>query len=140
VVIPKGCEAPLGGTYRLQENESFRYLADDDGGTLVLHLRRAQEDGGTSPVGDPGNTRVVLTRTEGGFVGDTLSTQQNSQHALCQVSLPTLVRACDAQGLTLRTMDRTEIDEQCRTPSGGALGTWMTERLLRTSALDAGHP
>jgi hypothetical protein len=131
VTIPKGCEAPLGGTYQLSENPSFRYLGQDDGGTLTLRLRRTLEDGGTAPSADPGDTRLVLMRTSAGFTGETLSTQLNALKAPCPVSLPTLLTSCDKGGLTLKTVDRTEIDEECHTPPGGALGAWMTERLVR---------
>ena len=131
ILIPKGCEANLSGPYLHAKSPSFRYLGEDDGGTLVLYVRREGMDGGTGMVADPGNTRVVLTRSNLGFVGQTLSVQPNALQTPCPVTLPTPLVACDAAGITLKTLDRTAVDEQCRAPATGPLGSLVDERLLR---------
>lgn len=48
--IPEGCVAPLDGTWVHATDPSFRYEADDDGGTLVLRATRsAKPDAGFTP-------------------------------------------------------------------------------------------
>jgi hypothetical protein len=129
--VPPGCEKNQSGLYALEQNSSYRYLGEDDGGTLTLYVRRAQEDGGTSPTGDPGNTLVLLQRSPSGFSGQTLSVQLNGRQVPCPIALPTVITACGAKGLSLKTADRTEVDEACRTPPAGPTASWMTEELLR---------
>src|SRR5688572_4475474 len=67
VRVPSGCESSQAGTYHHAEAPDFRYLAEDDGGTLSLAVERAQADGGTASAPDAGPASIVLRRTPEGF-------------------------------------------------------------------------
>lgn len=50
IVVPEGCLELLGGPWVHATEPSFRYLADDDGGTLTLAVERlVMPDAGFSP-------------------------------------------------------------------------------------------
>jgi hypothetical protein len=73
VRVPPGCEKNQSGDYFHAQNPAFRYLGQDDGGTLTLAVVRAWADGGVeSP--DAGSVGIVLHRTPDGFVGETRAT------------------------------------------------------------------
>src|SRR3712207_2728460 len=68
--VPKGCEQSQAGDYSRAQNPAFRYRGEDDGATLVLHVLRAQEDGGVSAEApDGGSLAIHLQRTPDGFIG-----------------------------------------------------------------------
>lgn len=136
--VPPGCEKNQAGEYHHAENPAFRYLGEDDGGTLTLTLARVREgeevqtDGGTT-------VHIVLNRTPDGFVGETRSTTFTTAGTECPVRFPTQALVCDDEGLTLRAVASTAIDEDCRPATNGAKPTWKEQRLLR-GAPDAGVP
>jgi hypothetical protein len=117
VRVPSGCEANLSGTYTFKGREDWRYLASDDGGTLVLRLLWTSPDGG---VGEnrADRTAIVLERTSDGFAGATHAVAWPTQSVACPVSFPTEVKACRDDGLVLRTVDAIGVDESCRVAPG----------------------
>lgn len=134
--VPPGCERSQAGEYHHEDNAAFRYLGEDDGGTLTLTLARAREgaevqtDGGTA-------VRIVLNRTPDGFVGETRATTFTPSGTGCPVRFPTQATACDERGLTLRSVASTSVDEACRPAASGPKPVWKEQRLLR-GAPDAG--
>lgn len=137
VRVPPGCEANLAGEYHHAENPAFRYLGEDDGGTLSLAVVRAREGEEASP--DAGTVRIHLERTPEGFVGHTQATTFTPSGEPCPVRFPTEVVACDEAGLTLRAVARTALGEDCRPAPDGARQVWREQRLVR-GAPDAGSP
>ncbi|MFL5351173.1 hypothetical protein [Archangium sp.] len=136
--VPPGCERGQAGEYHHTDNPAFRYLGEDDGGTLTLTLARAREggevrtDGGTA-------VRIVLNRTPDGFVGETRATTFSRTGTECPVRFPTQATVCDEQGLTLRSVASTAVDEDCKPAASGPKPVWKEQRLLR-GAPDAGTP
>lgn len=136
--VPPGCEKNQAGEYHHTENPAFRYLGEDDGGTLMLTLARTRQglethtDGGTT-------VSIVLNRTPDGFVGETRSTTFTTAGVACPVRFPTQAMVCDDKGLTLRSIASTAIDEDCRPAPSGPKPVWKEQRLLR-SVPDAGAP
>lgn len=112
--IPSGCEVNLSGEYRFKGREDWRYLADDDGGTLVLHPVRTLADGGLGPERPDGGTLILLERTPDGFVGAAHAVAWPSRSLACAVSFPTEVTACRGEALLLKTADAVAVDEACR--------------------------
>lgn len=128
--VPAGCEQSQAGEYHHAENPAFRYLGEDDGQTLTLAVVRARADGGVS---DPESATVsiVVTRTPDGFVGETRATGFNAAGTPCPVAFPTEVTACDAQGLTLRSVASLTLGEDCRPASGGPAPARLQQVLVR---------
>ena len=136
--VPPGCEKNQAGEYHHTDNPAFRYLGEDDGGTLTLMLARTREGAETQT--DGGMTvSIVLNRTPDGFVGETRSTTFTTGGLACPVRFPTQAMVCDDKGLTLRTIASTAIDEDCRPAPSGPKPVWKEQRLLR-GAPDAGVP
>ncbi|MFE8601579.1 hypothetical protein [Archangium violaceum] len=137
IQVPPGCEKNQAGEYHHTENPAFRYVGEDDGGTLTLTLARtrqgleAQADGGAA-------VSIVLNRTSDGFVGETRSTTFTTGGAACPMRFPTRAVVCDEKGLTLRSIASTAIDEDCRPAPSGPQPVWKDQRLLRIP--DAGTP
>ncbi|ATB27940.1 hypothetical protein [Melittangium boletus] len=140
--VPPGCEKSQTGTYHHADNPAFRYLGEDDGGTLTLAVTRAREQREAAP--DAGTTvNIVLHRTPEGFVGNTQATTFTPGGIACPVLFPTEAVRCDDQGLTLRSVASTALDEDCRPAPQGPAPTWKEQRLLRgepAQAPDAGTP
>jgi hypothetical protein len=112
VNIPPGCEAPLGGEWLHAAAPTWRYLGEDDGGSLVLTVSRVRSDGGTGAPGE-GGPRVELRRTAEGFVGQVQDSTFGPGDTRCAVRFPTQVVACAPDRLTLSTAARAFVDEQC---------------------------
>lgn len=136
--VPPGCEKNLAGEYHHAENPAFRYLGEDDGGTLTLAVTRARE--GAEGPSDGGTTvSIVLNRTPDGFVGETRATTFTPAGTACPVRFPTQATACDDEGLTLRSMATTAIDENCHPAPSGPQPKWKEQRLVK-GVPDAGQP
>lgn len=136
VRVPPGCEKNQSGDYFHAQNPAFRYLGQDDGGTLTLAVVRAWADGGVeSP--DAGSVGIVLHRTPDGFVGETRATGFTGAGTPCPVAFPTEAVACADTGLTLRAASSTAIDEGCRPATSGPAPVRQEQVLLR-GAPDAG--
>lgn len=127
--IPEGCEADQSGELVHAESPSFRYLATDDGGTLLLALRRARGDAGPSE--PEAATRIELHRTPRGFVGTTHGTGLNAAGRACPVEFPTEVLACPDAGLVLRSAASASIGESCQPPDRPAPPAMVEHRLVR---------
>lgn len=136
--VPSGCEQNQSGEYHHAENPAFRYVGQDDGGTLTLAVVRATEGSVGSP--DGGTVSIVVARTPDGFVGETRATGFNAAGAPCPVAFPTEVTACDAKGLTLQSAAGTTIGEDCRPAPSGPRPARLKQVLLRGAppASDAG--
>ncbi|WP_224366781.1 hypothetical protein [Hyalangium versicolor] len=148
VHVPPGCEQSQAGEYHHVGNPAFRYLAEDDGRILSLHLLHTLSDGGVGGTPDGGNVMIVLARTPEGFVGSTHATGF-SAGTPCPVKFPTEVTACTPAALKLRSVWKTSLDEACRPPSSERPLAWAEQELRRgppppqslsTAASDAGLP
>lgn len=115
VRIPAGCEVDLSGEYALEGRVDWRYAGVDDGGTLLLHVTRAVDDGGAAPepAADAGVT-IVLMRGPDGFHGATHGTAWPTPSAACPVEFPTRVQRCEPDRLVLQTVTEVAVDESCR--------------------------
>ncbi len=137
--VPSGCEQNQAGEYHHAENPAFRYLGQDDGGTLTLAVVRASAEG---EVGTPdaGTVSIVVARTPDGFVGETRATGFSATGTPCPVTFPTEVTACDSRSLTLKSAAGTTIGEDCRPAPSGPRPTSLQQVLVRgaPSAADAG--
>ncbi|MBU8900662.1 hypothetical protein DRW03_04885 [Corallococcus sp. H22C18031201] len=136
VKVPPGCERNQAGEYRHAQNAAFRYLGEDDGGTLSLAVVRAWADGGVETP-DAGSVSIVLNRTSEGFIGETRAQGFSGAGAPCPVAFPTEAIACTDAGLTLRSVSSTAIDEGCRAASSGPPPVRLEQQLLRVPP-DAG--
>jgi hypothetical protein len=137
VRVPPGCEKNQAGEYHHAENPAFRYLGEDDGGTLSLAVVRARE--GEEGQTDGGTVSIMLHRTPDGFVGETRATTFTPAGTACPVRFATEATACDDTGLTLRSVARLALDEECHPARSGAEPVWRQQRLLR-GAPDTGLP
>jgi hypothetical protein len=129
VHVPPGCERNQAGEYHHVGNPAFRYLAQDDGRTLSLTLLRSRADGGVGGTPDAGAITISVARTPEGFVGETHATGF-SAGTPCPVKFPTEVTACAPETLTLRSVEKTSLDEACRPAPSGPPPAW-TEQVLR---------
>jgi len=120
--IPPTCEHPLGGLYRHAKDPQFQYQAVDDGQRLELSL--------LTPPSTTEAPRIVLNRTAEGFRGETEAVALNGEQKPCPLRYPTEVTACDAEGLTLRTIRTLSIDERCQA-LGGQPPQWAEQQLIR---------
>lgn len=135
VHVPPGCEAPLGGEWRHATSPSWRYLGEDDGGTLVLAVQRVgPDDGGTGRPGDEGGPRIELQRGPDGFVGRVVGTTFGPGDRRCTVSFPTEVVACTDGGLTLSTASKAFVDAECNPAPGAAQAPREVHQLVRPEA------
>jgi hypothetical protein len=141
VSVPRGCEGPLAGDYvHAQTNKGFHYHGVDDGGTLTLTVLREGPDAGAPLEADPGNTRIVLTRSARGFLGATYATQLPESSAgdparkPCAVQLPAELIACDDAGVTLRAQDKVWLGPGCEAPAVSPPQLWLEQRLLHAPA------
>ena len=132
VRIPDGCDKNLSGTYAHRRDPSFRYLGEDDGGTLTLALEREAGDAGSAPL------RIVLHRTADGFLGLTHASAFNAAHRLCPLDVPTEVTACPDDGLTLATLDRIDLDADCGFSRAKAERVEEPLRRISDAGVDAG--
>jgi hypothetical protein len=137
VRVPPGCEKSQAGEYHHAENPAFRYLGEDDGGTLTLAVVRARQ--GAESQADGGTVSIVLHRTPDGFTGETRATTFTTTGRACPVRFPTQLTVCDATGLTLRSVATSAIDEDCRPATSGPQPAWKEQRLSR-GVPDAGTP
>jgi hypothetical protein len=101
------CQGDFSGLWRHSEDDGFRYLAHDDGGTLLLDVRRAAEDGGVV------SSEVVLVRSGESFVG-AVGLARAEVDGGCVVLFPVQVVSCADGGLVVATVDRLRVDETCR--------------------------
>ncbi len=102
-----GCPADLSGVWRHSEDDSFRYLARDDGGVLLLEVHHVAADGGTEA------SQLVLVRSPGSFVGAVGVARFNGD-AGCAALFPAEVVSCADAGLVVYTVQRLRVDGACR--------------------------
>lgn len=129
VHIPPGCERDQSGEYHHVGNPAFRYLGRDDGRTLSLTLLHSLPDGGVGGSPDAGAVTITLDRTPQGFIGETRATGF-SAGTPCPVKFPTELTACAPDTLTLRSVEKTSLDQACRPAPRGPAPAW-TEQVLR---------
>jgi len=128
--VPPGCEQSQAGEYHHAENPAFRYLGQDDGGTLTLAVVRASPEGGVGTP-DAGTVSIVVSRTPDGFVGETRATGFSATGAPCPITFPTEVTACEEKRLTLKSAAATTIGEDCRPAPSGPPATRLQQVLIR---------
>jgi len=167
VVVPEGCLSSQAGAWLHATDPTYRYLGEDDGGTLTLtvtrrfaadagfHPRRFRpidagpeaEDGGVPDAGpsDAGleveprsSIRVELQRTAGGFVGQTIAPLTHPSGRTCQTQFPTSVLSCSDGGLLLETHAATALGDECQPPAKPQEVPHLQHQLIRPSIPDAG--
>lgn len=137
--LPPGCAANLAGSYAHAARPDYRYQATDDGGTLVLRLAVAPQDGGAPRV-DPSAPTIVLQREPPRFSGSTRARAfPSSTTEECVVRFPTDVVSCEGGGLVLRTWMAAAVDPSCGAPDGGGYSEIEEHRLVRLSSPDGGR-
>lgn len=143
--IPAGCEVSLTGAWVHSEDPSFRYLAADDGGTVVFTVTRLaaidagfvprtfrRSDAGVPDAGAPDAGAVdagpaeenaspihlELTRGEHGFEGLTIAPLIHPGGRTCEGRFPTRVLSCSPDaGLLLETQGATALGDTCQAPA-----------------------
>lgn len=162
-VVPPGCLQPLSGSWVHASDPSYRYEAEDDGGTLTLSVTHTLAvDAGFSPrrfrVADGGidagladaglpelaapdagpqglpSVRIELQRTAGGFVGATLAPLTHPSGRRCEGRFSTTVISCADGGLTLETQSATALGDACQAPARPLEQLTQTHQLLRPDA------
>ena len=138
IVVPPGCLEPLGGSWIHAYDPTYRYEAEDDGGTLSMVVSHvAIVDAGFSPrrfrvvdagvdagpplpvdAGpEPSAVRVELRRTEHGFVGATVAPLSHPTGRTCEGHFPTQVLNCADGGILLETQSATALGDACQAPA-----------------------
>jgi len=102
-----GCAEDLSGAWRHRDDDSFRYLARDDGGVLLLEVQHATADGGVEA------SQLVLVRSPGSFVG-AVGVGRVKGDAGCAAFFPVEVVSCADAGLVVSTAERLRVDGACR--------------------------
>jgi len=102
-----GCPQDLSGRWRHSEDTSFRYLARDDGGVLLLDVQHMRADGGLEA------SQLVLVRSPGSFVG-AVGVARLQGDAGCAALFPAEVVSCADGGLVVSTVERLRVDGACR--------------------------
>ena len=141
--VPPGCLDSFAGPWIHSSDPSYRYLGDDDGGTLILRVshvpvpidagfspRRfrpvdggvdagsADLDAGAPDAGsEPSSVRVELQRTAHGFVGHTIAPLPHPTGRVCEARFPTTVLSCGDGGLLLETQSATALGDACQAPA-----------------------
>ncbi len=143
--VPEGCTASLAGPWVHASDPSYRYDAEDDGGTLTLFVThhfvpdagfsprkfrrdagaviddagQPEEDAGLPDAGDarPSAIRVELVRTADGFVGQTIAPLTHPSGRTCDAHFPTRVLSCTDAGLVLETHGTTALGDACQPPA-----------------------
>jgi hypothetical protein len=101
------CRQDFSGLWRHSEDDGFLYLAEDDGGVLLLKALRRATDGGLH------STEVVLVRSPGSFVG-AVGVARPQGDGGCAALFPAEVVSCADAGLVVATVDKLRVDSQCR--------------------------
>lgn len=140
VRVPAGCLDSLAGSWVHASDRSYRYEAEDDGGTLTLVVSHVLvPDAGFSPrrfrpVADagagldagaetdaglvtPSPVRVELQRTPEGFVGATIAPLAHPTGRVCEGRFPTTVLSCADGGLLLESQSATALGDACQAPA-----------------------
>jgi hypothetical protein len=130
--VPPGCLANFGGHWRHADDQTWRYTATDDGGTLQLLAFRVFPKGGTDG-GIPAApaARVTLERTEDGFSGTSVADVLHPTGRICSAEYPTLVQSCSDGGLVLRAAAAVSLGDGCQTPLPPRSPVMLEHRLVR---------
>jgi hypothetical protein len=139
VQVPPGCERNLAGPYHHADNPAFRYLGEDDGGTLTLAVTRVRAEQ-EAPADAGTGVSIRLERTAEGFVGATEAVAFTPGGTECPVRFATQAVRCDDQGLTLRSVVSTALDEECHPAPSGPSPDWKEQRLVRGEPASALAP
>jgi hypothetical protein len=162
VNVPAGCLDSMAGVWVHATDPSYRYDAQDDGGTVTLIVSHvAVMDAGFSPrrfrvvdagldtdagapgadagaVSDAGTepsaVRVELQRTERGFSGNTLAPLIHPTGRVCEGRFPTTVLSCADGGLLLETQSATALGDACQAPARPLEQLTQKHQLVRPDA------
>ena len=151
--VPPGCLESMAGAWVHTSDPTYRYQADDDGGTLTLivsHVavldagfsprRFRPVDGGFVDAGapdagpEPSSVRVELQRTEHGFVGNTLAPLSHPTGRVCEGKFPTTVLSCAGGGMLLETQSATALGDACQAPARPLEQLTQRHQLVRPDA------
>lgn len=158
---PSSPELPVAGCQELQtgnwvhaSDPQYRYLAEDDGGTLTLAVSRVF-DAGFSPrrfridagyltrvsssptdagINEPSQVRIELQRTVSGFEGETIAVLQMPSGQQCEARFPTSVVDCGDGGLVLETQTAMVLGDGCQPPAKPQDVRIQQHRLVRPNA------
>ncbi len=120
----EACRQDFSGLWRHSQDDGFLYLAEDDGGVLVLKSLRRTKDGGMQ------SSEVVLVRAPGSFVG-AVGLARPQGDAGCAALFPAEVVSCADGGLVVATVDKLRVDGECRPV--GAPAERRLHRLVRVA-------
>ncbi len=159
VLVPAGCLDSLAGSWIHASDRSYRYEAEDDGGTLTLvvshvpvvdagfsprrfrPLAEAGVDGGVDAglepdagLVAPSPVRVELRRTANGFVGATVAPLTHPTGRVCEGRFPTTVLSCADGGLLLESQSATALGDACQAPARPLGLVTQQHQLLRPDA------
>ena len=159
VNVPPGCLDSFAGSWVHASDPSYRYEAEDDGGTLTLVVshqlvpdagfspRRfrpvdagapdAGADAGLEPDAGlivPSAVRVELQRTANGFVGATLAPLAHPTGRVCEGRFPTRVISCADGGLLLESQSATALGDACQAPARPLGVSTRQHQLVRPDA------
>jgi hypothetical protein len=135
--VPPGCERSLAGTYRHQDDETFRYDVTDDGS--AVHIRAYHQFGATRQAIASSAADIDLRRTPEGLRGSAETTAPTLSGArTCTVTFPYEVTACSPTALTLRTVLRFQLTEACE-PEDPLHLDFASNVLVRVAESDAGE-
>lgn len=127
--VPPGCLANFGGSWRHADDQTWRYSATDDGGTLqLLAFRVFPSDGGTPAAP---SARVTLERTADGFSGLAVADVLHPTGRICSAGYPTEVQSCSQGGLVLRAAAAVSLGDGCQTPLPPRSPVMLEHRLVR---------
>ena len=120
------CPSDLSGLWRHGEDDSFRYLARDDGGVLTLQVTHTTDAGAQQ-------SELVLVRAPGSFLG-AVGLARMLPDGGCAALFPAEIVSCADGGLVVSTVERLRVDGAWRPVEPGV---YHLHRLVRVTA-DAG--
>ena len=135
-LVPPGCELNLSGTYKLQDDASFRYDVADDG--TAIHVRAFRQFGATRQDINSPAAMFELRRTPEGVRGAaTTQAPTLSNQRTCTVLFPYEFTACVGNTITFRTVQQVKLAEDCK-PEDPLHPDFVEHVLMRLPAPDAG--
>ena len=135
-LVPPGCELNLAGTYKLQDDATFRYDVTDDG--TAIHVHAFHQFGETRKDINSPAAEFELRRTPEGIHGSaTTQSKTLSGAKTCEVLFPYEFTACVGNTVTFRTVQQVKLGEDCK-PQDPLHPDFVEHVLVRLPASDAG--
>ncbi|MBS2027342.1 MAG: hypothetical protein JST54_05500 [Deltaproteobacteria bacterium] len=134
--VPPGCELNLSGTYKLQDDASFRYDVSDDGN--AIHVRAFRQFGATrQDINSPAAVFELHRTPEGVRGAATTQAPTLSGAKTCTVLFPYEFTACVGTTVTFRTVQQVKLGEDCK-PEDPLHPDFVEHVLVRVPPPDAG--